>query len=93
MTQFSVRLSDELHDRLRQYVFDERTTLQETVTAALIDFLADAGGKAGAGLASVNATERNRLTIALDLMRHGEADLRRLLKHLLDYWALQQNRR
>ena len=93
MTQFSVRLSDELHERLRQYVFSERTTLQETVTAALLSFLMSAKGGAGTGLDSVSATERNRLMITLDLMRHGEADLQRLLKHLLDYWALQQNRR
>lgn len=82
MQQFSVRLPKDLHDELRDHVYRERTTLQQVCTAALRAYLR---GTPNLGI-KMSPRESNRLAAALDLLRRGPSDLKRLLNHLLDFW-------
>lgn len=86
MRQFSVRLPDDLHEQLRDYAYRERSTLQDVCTAAIRAYLR------GTPVIRQKVTPReaDRLAVALDLLRHGPADLRRLLNHLLDFWDSQR---
>ena len=82
MQTFSVRIPDELHEQLRDHVHAERATLQDVCSAALRAYLR------GAPVLKqkVSARESDRLTVALDLMRRGPLDLKKLFNHLLDFW-------
>jgi len=82
MSTFSVRIPDDLHETLRRFAFENRTSLQAITTQALRAYL-----EPKADSDSMSAQERRAVNLLLDLLRNGPEDLRRLQEHLLEYWS------
>lgn len=79
---FTVRLPAAIHERLREQAYRERATFQDIVQSALLAYLS--GGAAASE--SLTVQETAQLAAALDLLRQGPPDLRRVLVSVLRYW-------
>ena len=85
---FSVRMSNNDYETLRQYSFQQNRTLQDLVASAvrayITDTIAPTGGKKQTG------EERHQLAVVLDLLHHGPADLVKLQTHLIEFWRQER---
>ena len=87
---FSVRMSNNDYESLRQHSFQQNRTLQDLVASAVRAYITDTIEPRG--LKKQTGEERHQLAVVVDLLRHGPADLVKLQTHLIEFWRQEREK-
>jgi len=85
---FSVRMSNNDYESLRQHSFQQNRTLQDLVASAVRAYITDTIEPTGSK--KQTGEERHQLAVVVDLLRHGPADLVKLQTHLIEFWRQER---